>query len=176
MDLPDKLHRDFYAILLMSQRQYQTSRVIVWTSALAVLAMLCGLAALFHRWVLYPVRLLQRGVRRVARGQFDYKIDLKTGDEMQGLAEAFNDMTARLSVTYADLERQVQERSRQLVRSERLAGVGFLAAGVAHEINNPLASIAFCSEALENRLVPLLDRGDGDGESATPRSSATTCG
>jgi two-component system NtrC family sensor kinase len=55
----------------------------------------------------------------------------------------------------------VQERSRQLVRSERLAGVGFLAAGVAHEINNPLASIAFCSEALENRLVPLLDRGDG---------------
>jgi signal transduction histidine kinase len=164
MDLPDKLHRDFYAILLMSQRQYQTSRVIVWTSALAVLAMLCGLAALFHRWVLYPVRLLQRGVRRVARGQFDYKIDLKTGDEMQGLAEAFNDMTARLSVTYADLERQVQERSRQLVRSERLAGVGFLAAGVAHEINNPLASIAFCSEALENRLVPLLDCSDADGE------------
>jgi signal transduction histidine kinase len=165
MDLPDKLHRDFYAILLMSQRQYQTSRVIVWTAALAVLAMLCGLAALFHRWVLYPVRLLQRGVRRVARGQFDYKIDLKTGDEMQGLAEAFNDMTARLSVTYADLERQVQERSRQLVRSERLAGVGFLAAGVAHEINNPLASIAFCSEALENRLVPLLDHGDDDGNS-----------
>jgi signal transduction histidine kinase len=76
---------------------------------------------------------------------------------MQALAEAFNDMTARLSVTYADLERQVRERSRQLVRSERLAGVGFLAAGVAHEINNPLASIAFCSEALEHRLGPILD-------------------
>src|SRR3954469_1240076 len=145
----------------MSQRQYQTSRVLVWTSALAVLAMLCGLAALFHRWVLYPVRLLQRGVRRVARGAFDYKIELTTGDEMQGLAEAFNDMTARLSVTYADLERQVQERSRQLVRSERLAGVGVLAAGGAHEINNPLASIAFCSEALENRLGPMLGPGDG---------------
>jgi signal transduction histidine kinase len=160
MELPDILHRDFYAVLLMSKGQYQTSRVIVWTSALAVLAMLCALAALFHRWVLYPVRLLQRGVRRVARGGFDYKIELKTGDEMQGLAEAFNDMTARLSVTYADLERQVQERSRQLVRSERLAGVGFLAAGVAHEINNPLASIAFCSEALENRLAPLLEPCD----------------
>jgi signal transduction histidine kinase len=98
-------------------------------------------------------------VRRVARGSFDYHIELKTGDEMQALAEAFNDMTARLSATYADLERQVQERSRQLVRSERLAGVGFLAAGVAHEINNPLASIAFCSEALENRLAPLLAGG-----------------
>jgi signal transduction histidine kinase len=126
-----------------------------------VLAMLFALATLFHRWVLYPVRLLHRGVRRVARGAFDYKIELKTGDEMQGLAEAFNDMTSRLSITYADLERQVQERSRQLVRSERLAGVGFLAAGVAHEINNPLASIAFCSEALENRIGPLLDDRDG---------------
>jgi two-component system NtrC family sensor kinase len=161
MRLPDKLLHDFFAVLEMSKRQYNSSRIIVWTSALTVLAMLCGLTALFHRWVLYPVRLLQRGVRRVARGSFDYRIELKTGDEMQGLAEAFNDMTARLRVIYTDLERQVQERSRQLVRSERLAGVGFLAAGVAHEINNPLASIAFCSEALESRLARLIDASDG---------------
>jgi signal transduction histidine kinase len=132
----------------------------VLTSALMVLAMLCGLMVLFHRWVLYPVRLLQRGVRRVARGSFDYKIELNTGDEMQDLAEAFNDMTARISMTYADLEQQVQERSRQLVRSERLAGVGFLAAGVAHEINNPLASIAFCSEALERRVGGMLETSE----------------
>ncbi len=167
--LQPKLYWAFYTVLQMSQKQYHASRVIVWTSALTVLVMLCGLAALFHRWVLYPVRLLQRGVRRVARGAFDYKIDLHTGDEMQALAEAFNDMTARLSVTYADLERQVQERSKQLVRSERLAGVGFLAAGVAHEINNPLASIAFCSEALESRLGPLLDGAEG-GDSKVARN------
>jgi two-component system NtrC family sensor kinase len=160
MSLPEILHRDFFEVLKMSKSQYESSRVIVWTSALAVIAMLCGLAALFHRWVLYPVRLLQRGVRRVARGSFDYHIELTTGDEMQALAEAFNDMTTRLSATYSDLERQVQERSRQLVRSERLAGVGFLAAGVAHEINNPLASIAFCSEALESRLKGFLNQSD----------------
>ena len=173
MELPDILHREFYEVLVKSQRQYQTSRVIVWVSALTVLAMLCGLAALFHRWVLYPVRLLQRGVRRVARGAFDYKIELATGDEMQALAEAFNDMTARLTVTYADLERQVRERSKQLVRSERLAGVGFLAAGVAHEINNPLASIAFCSEALESRVEPLFRHGgapDADADAKVVRN------
>ena len=160
MQIPHKLYGDVYSITLNSRRQYETSRVIVWLAALAVIAILIALAVLFNRWVLYPIRLLQRGVRRVARGSFDYSIELNTGDEMQALAEAFNDMTARLRVTYADLERQVQERSRQLVRSERLAGVGFLAAGVAHEINNPLASIAFCSEALENRLAPLLAAGD----------------
>jgi signal transduction histidine kinase len=156
MQLPKKLFSDFWQVLRMSQLKYQTSRIIVWVSALMVLGMLCGLMFLFQRWVLFPLRFLQRGVRHVAHGSFDYKINLESGDEMQDLAEAFNDMTAKISMTYADLERQVQERSRQLVRSERLAGVGFLAAGVAHEINNPLASIAFCAEALDHRLERLL--------------------
>ena len=158
--LAKNLHLDHWNVLQMSQGQYQTSRIIVWSSALMVLGMLCGLTSLFHRWVLTPVRMLQRGVRHVARGSFDYKINLKSGDEMQDLGEAFNEMTAKISVTYADLERQVQERSRQLVRSERLAGVGFLAAGVAHEINNPLASIAFCAEALDHRLEPFLSSSE----------------
>jgi signal transduction histidine kinase len=65
-------------------------------------------------------------------------------------------MSRRLGELYDSLAEQVNERSRQLVRSERLASVGFLAAGVAHEINNPLASIAFCGEALEARLGDLL--------------------
>jgi signal transduction histidine kinase len=160
MELPEILHQDFWSVLKMSQAQYQASRVIVWTSALMVLGMLCGVTILFQRWVLFPLRVLQRGVRHVAHGSFDYKINLMSGDEMQDLAEAFNDMTAKISMTYTQLERQVQERSRQLVRSERLAGVGFLAAGVAHEINNPLASIAFCAEALDNRLERLLRTTD----------------
>jgi two-component system NtrC family sensor kinase len=160
MQLPRKLYRDSYSVLTLSQVKYHTSRVIVWISAVMVLGMLCGLMFLFQRWVLFPLRVLQRGVRHVARGSFDYKINLQSGDEMQDLAEAFNDMTAKISMTYAELERQVQERSRQLVRSERLAGVGFLAAGVAHEINNPLASIAFCAEALDHRLERLLRSSD----------------
>jgi two-component system NtrC family sensor kinase len=163
MQIPKRLYNDFWSVLKMSQAQYQTSRVIVWVSFVMVLGMLYGLMVLFRRWVLSPLQLLKRGVRDVALGSFDYKIDLESGDEMQDLAEAFNDMTAKISMTYAELEHQVQERSRQLVRSERLAGVGFLAAGVAHEINNPLASIAFCAEALDQRLDRTL-RSSSDPE------------
>ncbi len=127
-----------------------------------------SLARFFYRWVFYPVRDLQAGVGRVAQGDFEHRIEVHSGDEMEELAAAFNDMTGRLREMYRDLARQVNERSRQLVRSERLASVGFLAAGVAHEINNSLASIAFCSEALERRLAesfarqPEAQARDGD--------------
>ena len=59
------------------------------------------------------------------------------------------------------LNELVQQRTREVVRSEQLASVGFLAAGVAHEINNPLASIAWSAEAIESRLHDLL-HGDAD--------------
>ena len=110
----------------------------------------------FRAWMFAPIRELQAGVQRVHGGNFSEPISLQSGDELQELADEFNAMVARLHAVYADLARQVNERSRQLVRSERMVSVGFLAAGVAHEINNPLASILFCSEALERRLQEVL--------------------
>ncbi len=125
--------------------------IVLWA-----LALLFMLLYDFRVWLFAPIRELQAGVQRVHGGNFTQPIVLTSGDELQELADEFNTMVARLHAMYADLARQVNERSRQLVRSERMVSVGFLAAGVAHEINNPLASILFCSEALERRLLEVL--------------------
>ena len=102
--------------------------------------------------------MLVKGSRRVAAGEFGYRIALDTQRRNVGeLADAMNDMTARFEAIRDDLDRQVRERTKQVVRSEQLASVGFLAAGVAHEINNPLASIALCAESLEGRVDEVLD-------------------
>jgi signal transduction histidine kinase len=157
-ELRTEVLTDIYRKITDARKRYRQS---VWTvsgaTALALL-LLFTLLYLFSGWVFSPLRQLQAGVNRVAEGDFEHPINLKSGDELEELANAFNDMTHRLHDIYRDLERQVNERSRQLVRSERMVSVGFLAAGVAHEINNPLASIAFCSEALQSRLSEYLRR------------------
>jgi len=156
VDLRNDIREEITQLENESRNHYQvTLWIVVPASVLGVLIM-AGLMRSFYAWVLHPIRDLEIGVGRVAKGDFSHRIEVRSGDEMEDLAAAFNDMMDRLRGLYDNLAQQVNERSRQLVRSERLASVGFLAAGVAHEINNPLASIAFCSEALEARLAGLV--------------------
>ncbi len=131
----------------------RSSLVTVYVASAVVFVLFVGLLRSGYVWIFDPIRKLHQGARRVAQGDFNYRVQLKTHDEMGELADAFNKMTSRFQEIAGDLDRKVQERSRQLVRSERLAGVGFLAAGVAHEINNPLSAIAMASESLEGRVL-----------------------
>jgi two-component system, NtrC family, sensor kinase len=161
-DLRNEVGKDMYDQIGRARQDYRRSIIIVGGATIVALLLVGTLVSLFSGWVFKPIRDLQAGVRRVTEGDFTQPIDLQSGDELQDLAVAFNEMTARLHDVYRDLELQVDERSRQLVRSERMVSVGFLAAGVAHEINNPLASIAFCSEALQTRLADYLARNPHD--------------
>jgi signal transduction histidine kinase len=72
------------------------------------------------------------------------------------LAHAINLSAQSFLAIQKDLKEQVRQRSEEVIRNEQLASVGFLAAGVAHEINNPLAAIAWSAEALEARLHRIL--------------------
>jgi two-component system NtrC family sensor kinase len=162
VELPSYLHRKFEGSAAKERAEYRTLIVGTWVvSILGLLIFGLGLQ-LFYKWVFRPLGVLISGSRVVAAGNFHHRIRLDTGDEMAELAEAMNDMTARFQAIRDDLDHQVQERTKQVVRSEQLASVGFLAAGVAHEINNPLASIALCAESLESRVAGLLDPANPD--------------
>ena len=110
-----------------------------------------------------PVRALADAARRMAIGELVGPILVKSDDEIGLLAEEFNTMTREVSTLNQTLEQKVVKRTRQLeeksqqlldaqkelAKSERLAGLGLLAAGVAHEINNPLAVIRGNAELLQ---------------------------
>lgn len=157
------IHAEVTRNVEADRNNYRASLAIVYSTSVLVLGMILVLVWLGYRALFYPIRELHRGVQKLAAGNFDSRVHIDSGDEVEELGDAFNEMADRLQAIYRDLNRQVEERSRQLIRSERLASVGFLAAGVAHEINNPLASIAFCGEAIQSRLDGMLAK---DGETA----------
>ena len=91
--------------------------------ARAALLLLAGVflsafgALALARGMMRPIRTLDEGARRIGSGDLDQKIDVRTGDELQGLAEQFNRMTGKLRESYAGLERKVDERTRELKNS-----------------------------------------------------------
>jgi signal transduction histidine kinase len=161
-ELPSHLHERFRELSSDVRTQYRWAIALAWSTAALATILLVAAVQLFRKWIARPLATLVEGSREVAAGKFDHRIRLDSSDEMGELAEAMNAMTARFQEIRDDLDCQVRERTKQVVRSEQLASVGFLAAGVAHEINNPLASIAMCSESLESRLTGMLsEMGDG---------------
>jgi two-component system NtrC family sensor kinase len=113
-----------------------------------------------------PVRALAEGARRIAAGEHIEAIAVSTHDEIGLLADEFNTMNREVNSLKNTLEQKVMERTTQLeernqqllaaqkelAKAERLSGLGLLAAGVAHEINNPLAVIRGNAELLQDEI------------------------
>ncbi|MCB9889676.1 MAG: HAMP domain-containing protein [Planctomycetes bacterium] len=99
-----------------------------------------------------PLLELASAAQRFGQGELRHRVETSSPDEIGDVARAFNEMAAKLARDQASLEHEVRDRTEELVRARRLADVGVVAASIAHEINNPLASIASCAEALQRRM------------------------
>lgn len=100
-----------------------------------------------YRSITTPLRSLDSALNQMHSGNLSYRIQSQGDLEFGRLMTHFNHTSQRLDDLTQSMRVEIDSKSMQLIRSERLAGVGYLAAGLAHEINNPLAIIAGNAQA-----------------------------
>lgn len=101
-----------------------------------------GLFFIFH--FIRPVEELAKGVASVKRGDLEYQIPKQSNDELGLVIEAFNEMIEEI--------KKKRDNEKVAIQAEKRAAVGLLAAGVAHEINNPMNNLGFYADDLLERL------------------------
>lgn len=148
-------------------RKLRTSTLgIAGASLTFVLIASLSVGFFVHRLIYLPLRDLESGARRLAAGNLDQPIPVRSADEFGRLASSFNTMTTALRNSRAELrdwaytlEQKMEKRTQELrraqaetMRGEKLASVGLLASGIAHELNNPLTGILTFSHLLRQKM------------------------
>ena len=131
-----------------------------------VLLVSVSVGILLQRLIYLPLKDLEAGAQRVSSGELDHNIPVRSHDEFGRVADSFNHMTQALQKSQLEmlewvqtLESKVEERTQELLvaeaeiaQGEKLASVGMLASGIAHELNNPLTGVLTFTSLLRKKM------------------------
>jgi signal transduction histidine kinase/FixJ family two-component response regulator len=138
---------------LPTEEAYAPLHASVLRSGVVLLAglALAVFAGLFlARRMVVPIQVLCKGATRIGSGDFEQRMSIKTGDELEVLGEQFNRMAAHLQDSYANLERKVEERTHQL-EAANLSKSRFIAAA-SHDLRQPLQALGLFVAQLRGRV------------------------
>jgi len=146
-DINDRIIGILYVgILEQKYRDIERRTILIFLAITVVGAFIAlALAYLLSRGISGSIGRLASASRELAHGNLDARADVTSNDELRELAESFNAMASALKKRDEQLKAFAQNR---IMESERLAMIGQLAAGVAHELNNPLQGIVAYSHLL----------------------------
>jgi signal transduction histidine kinase len=159
--LKDKKGKNFGGVTIFQhissmEEDIRRAKWIIFTVIVVLIGgTLASVVFLTRKWITQPISRLMVGINDLAKGNLNTRIDLKSVDELSDLARAFNQMAIDLKKAQERIIQDAEaklELERSLRQSEKLATVGQLASGLAHEIGTPLNIIGGRAELIKRRL------------------------
>lgn len=156
-----------YSLDEMDQAMETHALHVIGISTGFILLFALTIGALLQRLIYLPLKDLESGAEKVSAGQLDHSIPVRSDDEFGRVAGSFNHMTSALWESRQQmqdlvqtLELKVTERTQELLaakvevaQGEKLASIGVLASGIAHELNNPLTGVLTFTSLLRKKAV-----------------------